>query len=110
MTNKTLSRNPSFTPSPKLRAYLESSEKGVTAALNELYDQLNSIQTYDAIRLSPEGQQKLKEHMQAVYVDEIALQAVREDVHETGDQELIDKLSNATYGQIWATLKRYKIV
>ncbi|EPH1169782.1 hypothetical protein ACYB06_28285, partial [Klebsiella pneumoniae] len=35
---KEISRNPSFTPSPKLRAHLNSHREGVTERLNNIFD------------------------------------------------------------------------
>lgn len=63
----------------------------------------------DAIRLTPEAQFALNEHLLGVFMDDIAIQGIAQDVIETGNQELIDKLSNASFGQTLATLVRYGI-
>jgi hypothetical protein len=107
---KEISRNPSFTPSPSLRKYLNESEAGVTQSLNELFDNYQMMLELDAIRLTPDEQASLKEHLHGVFMDNIAVQSVSKDVVETDCQGLIDKLSNASFGQILATLHRYKLI
>lgn len=107
---KTIKRNPSFTPSPKLTQYLSESSEGVTQTLNELFDRYSMIIGLDAVRLTPKAQEALRELLLGVFIDNIAIQAVSQDVIETGNSELIEKLSDATFGQVLATLVRYKII
>jgi hypothetical protein len=106
----TISRNPSFTPSPKLREHLEKSSGGVTATLNTLFDRYNMMIELDAIRLTESEQFSLKEHLMGVIIDEIAIQSVKQDVFETANESLIKKLKDASFGQTLATLVRYGIV
>jgi len=110
MTEKKISRNPSFTPSPHLRDYLNNSKTGVTQTLNDLFDRHRMMIELDAIRLTKPEQQALAAHLQGVFMDTIAIQSVPQDVIETGNESLINKLQNATFGQVLATLTRYKLV
>ena len=107
---KEISRNPSFTPSPLLREHLNASELGTTAAINQLFDNYQMVIELDAIRLTPGEQVALKEHLQGVVMDSIAIQSVAQDVIEIDCASLIDKMQNASYGQTLATLTRYKII
>lgn len=107
----TISRNPSFTPSPKLREYLNSSKSGVTETLNNIFDRYHALVELDAIRLTEEEQHALAEMQQGVFMDVIAIQAIAQDViDETDNVSLREKLQNATYGQILATLERYQLL
>lgn len=105
----TIARNPSFTPSPKLRDYLNSSPLGVTAALNDLFDHFQLSMELDAIRLTPDEQAALKEMLMGVYIDNVAIQSVPQDLEETDNEGLKKKLKGAGYAQVLATLKRYGI-
>lgn len=108
--SKEISRNPSFTPSPKLRDYLNSSDHGVTAAINGLFDRYQMIIELDAIRLTADEQGALAEFMHGVFIDDIAIQSLKQDVIETGHAGLIEKLDGATFGQTLATLSRYGLI
>jgi hypothetical protein len=111
MTNKTeLSRNPSFTPSPGFRDHINSSKLGTTATLNQLFDRYSMMIELDAIRLTQSEQQSLAEHLMGVFIDEIAIQSISQDVIETDDYGLIAKMEKATFGQVLATLSRYKFL
>ena len=106
-----MQRNPSFTPSPALRAHLESSEHGVTAALNAMYDRYRALIELDAIRLTDDEQQALAEMVQGTVMDVVAIQAIAQDVvDETECESLRGKLAGATYGQCLATLARYGLI
>ena len=107
---KEISRNPSFTPSPKLRAFLNASHAGVTQSLNELFDRYQMGIELDAIRLTESERHALATHLQGVVMDDIAIQSVPQDVTETENAGLISKLQNASFGQVLATLTRYGLV
>ncbi len=107
---KEISRNPSFTPSPRLRDYLNNSDQGTTASINALFDRYQMIIDLDAIRLTPEGQFALKEYFLGVWMDDIAIQSLPQDVIETHNKELIEKFSGATFGQTVATFSRYGLI
>ena len=102
-----IARNPSFTPSPKLRDYINNSSEGTTATINNLFDRYSMLCEIDAIRLTPSEQNALAEMLQGVFIDSIAVQSVPQDVIETENAGLIDKLQGATFGQVLATLERY---
>ena len=104
-------RNPSFTPSPSLREYLEARPNGITFSLNEMYDRYRALVELDAIRLTEEEQAALAEMVQGVVMDVVAIQAIAQDViDETDCESLRKKLSGATYGQCLATLCRYNLI
>ncbi len=73
---KEINRNPSFTPSPKLREYLYNSEHGVTHALKQLFDNYRIMLDLDAIRLTADQQFALKEHLLDVFIDPQAIQCI----------------------------------
>lgn len=106
MSNKPLS----FRASPHLRAYIEKQPEGVTGAVNALFDRYRMLCELEAIRLTPEAQEALAEHLQGVLLDPLAIQVIPQDVAETENTELIEKMSGATFGQVLATLERYKFL
>ncbi len=105
-----LSRNPSFTPNPALRAHLTTHSHGTTYALNELHDRYRLMIELDAIRLTQAEQDDLQTHLQGVVMDEVAIQAIKQDVIETENKGLIKKLEGATFGQLLATLTKYALI
>lgn len=106
-----LARNPSFTPSPKLREYLNNSPSGVTETLNGLFDHYRALIELDAIRLTENERQALKEMLMGTVIDVVAVQAIAQDViDETDCESLREKMQGATYGQCLATLERYGIL
>lgn len=102
-----ISRNPSFTPSPKLRDYLNESEHGVTQTLNQLFDRYRMMVELDAIRLTEIERTALAQHLHGVFMDGVAIQSVPQDLIEAECETLAKKLKNATFGQVLATLERY---
>ncbi|MFP8722990.1 hypothetical protein ACLH1H_27375, partial [Klebsiella sp. 1SHAk5cef] len=56
---KEISRNPSFTPSPKLRAHLNSHREGVTERLNNIFDRYAHLVRACALPLDAEETQVL---------------------------------------------------
>jgi len=99
----------SMRPSPQLRKAVEASSGGLTAFVNGLYDNLQMMVVLDAIKLNDDELLVLKQHLQGVVLDSIAIQSIPDDIAETKYDSLISKLENATYGQTWATLIKYKI-
>lgn len=100
----------SMRPSPRLRKAVEASPGGLTVFVNNLYDNLQMMVAMDAIKLTDDELFALQVHLQGVMMDSIAIQSIPEDIVETKKDSLIAKLENATYGQIWATLIKYKMV
>lgn len=104
-------RNPSFTPSPKLRDYLNQSQVGPTETLNALFDRYRTLVELDAIRLTKGERQALAAMLQGTVIDVVAIQAIAQDVvDETDCATLREKLQGATYGQCLATLERYQLL
>lgn len=56
---KEISRNPSFTPSPKLRAHLNSHREGVTERLNNIFDRYAHLVRACALPLDKDETQVL---------------------------------------------------
>ncbi len=56
---KEISRNPSFTPSPKLRAHLNSHREGVTERLNNIFDRYAHLVRACALPLDDDETQVL---------------------------------------------------
>tara|TARA_B100000508_G_C11424040_1_gene259870 strand:+ start:73 stop:399 length:327 start_codon:yes stop_codon:yes gene_type:complete len=100
----------SMRPSPQLRKAVESSAGGLTVFVNGLYDNLQMMVALDAIKLTDDELLSLKQHLQGVVLDSIAIQSIPDDIDEAGCNKLTDKLCNATFGQVWATLLKYKII
>lgn len=99
----------SMRPSPQLRKAVEQSPGGLTNFVNNIYDNLQMMVVLDAIKLNDDELLVLKQHLQGVVLDSIAIQSIPDDIAETKYDSLISKLENATYGQTWATLIKYKI-
>lgn len=106
MSNKPLS----FRPSPHLRAYLEKQPGGVTESVNALFDRYRMLCELEAIRLTEGEQFALREHLQGVIMDAVAIQVIPQDVTETGNAGLIEKMRGATFGQVLATVERYGLI
>ncbi len=100
----------SMRPSPQLRKAVESSPGGLTVYVNGLYDNLQMMVALDAIKLTDDELFALKQHLQGVVIDSIAIQSIPDDIDEAECKSLTEKLCDATFGQVWATLLKYKIV
>lgn len=100
----------SMRPSPQLRKAVEASSGGLTVFVNGLYDNLQMMVALDAIKLTDDELFALKQHLQGVVMDSIAIQSIPDDIDEASCDTLTNKLRNATFGQVWATLLKYKIV
>jgi hypothetical protein len=100
----------SMRPSPQLRKAVESSTGGLTVFVNGLYDNLQMMVALDAIKLTDDELFALKQHLQGVVMDCVAIQSIPDDIDEAECKSLTDKLCDATFGQIWATLLKYKII
>lgn len=100
----------SMRPSPHLRKAVESSTGGLTVFVNGLYDNLQMMVALDAIKLTDDELFALKQHLQGVVIDSIAIQSIPDDIDEAECKSLTDKLCDATFGQVWATLLKYKII
>ena len=100
----------SMRPSPKLREAVEAADGGLTRYVNELFDRVQLMVALDAIRLTEQEQAVLKSHLQGVPMDDIAIQSIPQDIAEEECDSLTEKLQNATFGQVWATLKKYNLL
>lgn len=97
-------------PSPQLRKAVEQSPGGLTNFVNNIYDNLQMMVVLDAIKLTDDELFALQANLQGVILDSIAIQSIPDDIDEAGCNTLTDKLCNATFGQVWATLLKYKII
>ena len=100
----------SMRPSPQLRKAVEQSPGGLTNFVNNIYDNLQMMVVLDAIKLTEDELFALQAHLQGVMLDSIAIQSIPDDIAETKFDSLVNKLENATFGQVWATLLKYKII
>lgn len=96
--------------SQKLKVAIDNNPSGATQFINGLYDTVNTMFMLDAIKLDEGELQALKDHLQGVFIDDFAIQAIPQDIDETKCESLIAKLQNATFGQVWATLVKYNLV
>ena len=105
-----MSKNPiSMRPSPKLKAAIDSSNFGLTAYVNGLFDNVLMMTQLDAIRLTSDELAALKSHLKGVFIDGIAIQSIPADIAEEGCDSLTEKMQGATFGQVWATLLKYEL-
>ena len=86
---KEISRNPSFTPSPKLRAHLNSHREGVTERLNNIFDRYAHLVRACALPLDKDETQVL-----------LNLEGI------PAAKSLYEKCQSATYPQLLATVER----
>ena len=112
----TMRRNPSFTPSPALRKYLDSriekyNETGPTARLNELFDRYSTMLHSLKIPLTSDERQMLTTMLHGVHIDTVAIQSLPEDVFDeefgfdpAAADRLATKLHGASLAQLTATV------
>ncbi|MDU6133467.1 MAG: hypothetical protein E6639_27975 [Klebsiella pneumoniae] len=99
---KEISRNPSFTPSPKLRAHLNSHREGVTERLNNIFDRYAHLVRACALPLDKDETQVLLNVLNGSVVED------SDDYLEgiPAAKSLYEKCQSATYPQLLATVER----
>lgn len=109
-----LSRNPSFTPSPKLRDNLESRKEGTTSRLNQIWDRYSHLQIQSGIHLEPEEKLVLLNILSGAYIDPSFIEHLAHEVIDSDDyladtdaaKTLYKKTKNASYAELLATIER----
>lgn len=105
---KEIQRNPSFTPSPGLRQYLNDSNHGVTATLNALYARYNALVINSSMPLTAAEQRELTKLVEKYHLGELLeVQRLPLTAREAGCERLYERLKKATFAQVLATLERY---
>lgn len=111
---KEISRNPSFTPSPKLRIHLNAHREGVTERLNNLFDRYDHLIRSCAIPLEPEEKQVLLNVLSGSFVEPSFIEHLAQEILDSDDYaggspaaiSLYDKCKNTTYPELLATVER----
>lgn len=109
-----LSRNPSFTPSPKLRANLESRSEGTTERLNQIWDRYEHLQMQSGIHLEPEEKQVLLRVLTGSFIEPSFIEHLAHEIIDSDDyiagidaaKKLYEKTKNASYAELLATIER----
>lgn len=110
-----MSKNPnSIRPSPALHCYISSSNKGVTAAINDLFDRYQIMRSGLALKLTAEEAEVIRSMLFGVAMNDsqflIACLALPQDINDeefinlAGAKTLAEKLKNATPAQLVATI------
>ncbi|UIP28911.1 hypothetical protein [Photobacterium sp. TLY01] len=110
----TISRNPSFTPSPTLRKNLERSKQGVTARLNQIWDRYEHLLRSDAIELTPQEIEVLHNVCQGSFIEPSWIECLQLEImdsdryaeNDAAATSLYQKLSTANYAQKLALVER----
>ena len=111
---KEISRNPSFTPSPKLRAHLNSHREGVTERLNNIFDRYAHLVRACAIPLDDGETQVLLNVLSGSVVEPAFIEYLAQEIRDSdyylegipAAESLYEKCLSATYPQLLATVER----
>jgi hypothetical protein len=109
-----LPRNPSFTPSPKLRADLEARKEGTTERLNQIWDRYEYLQLQAGIHLDPDEKQVLLNVLSGSFIEPSFIEHLAHEIIDSDDyidgnsaaKSLYDKVKNASYAELLATVER----
>ena len=82
---KEISRNPSFTPSPKLRAHLNSHREGVTERLNNIFDRYAHLVRACALPLDAEETQVLLNVLNGSVVEPAFIEYLAQEIRDSDD-------------------------
>lgn len=112
--SREISRNPSFTPSPKLRAHLNEHREGVTERLNNLFDRYDHLVRSCAIPLEPAEKQVLLNVLSGSFVEPSFIEHLAQEVLDSDDyadgspaaRNLYEKCKATTYPALLATIER----
>ncbi|HBR1356839.1 TPA: hypothetical protein L9L49_005450, partial [Klebsiella quasipneumoniae subsp. quasipneumoniae] len=80
---KEISRNPSFTPSPKLRAHLNSHREGVTERLNNIFDRYAHLVRACALPLDAEETQVLLNVLNGSVVEPAFIEYLAQEIRDS---------------------------
>lgn len=111
---KEISRNPSFTPSPKLREHLNTHREGVTERINNIFDRYDYLARSCSLQLEPEEKQVLLNILSGSFVEPSFIQHLAQEVIDSDDYmdgnpaavSLYEKCKSAMYPQLLATIER----
>ncbi|MBW6049315.1 hypothetical protein D2912_22890 [Klebsiella pneumoniae] len=107
---KEISRNPSFTPSPKLRAHLNSHREGVTERLNNIFDRYAHLVRACALPLDDDETQVLLNVLNGSVVEPAFIEYLAQEIRDLegipAAKSLYEKCYSATYPQLLATVER----
>lgn len=111
---KEISRNPSFTPSPKLRDHLNTHREGVTERLNNIFDRYEHLTRSCSLALEPEEKQVLINVLSGSYVDPSFIEYLAQEVIDSDDyingnpaaKSLYEKCKSASYAELLSTVER----
>ncbi len=106
---KEISRNPSFTPSPKLRAHLNSHREGVTERLNNIFDRYAHLVRACALPLDDEETQVLLNVLNGSVVEPAFIEYLAQEIRDSDDylegipaaKSLYEKCQSATIRNCW---------
>lgn len=112
--SREISRNPSFTPSPKLRAHLNSHREGVTERLNNIFDRYDHLNRSCALQLEPDEKQVLLNVLSGSLVEPSLIEHLSQEVIDSSDylngsvaaRTLYEKCRVADYPTLLATVER----
>ncbi|HCZ9102098.1 TPA: hypothetical protein O4G09_005230 [Klebsiella michiganensis] len=112
--SREISRNPSFTPSPKLRAHLNEHREGVTERLNNLFDRYDHLVRSCAIPLEPAEKQVLLNVLSGSFVEPSFIECLAQEVLDSDDYaegtpaaiSLYEKCKANAYPALLATIER----
>lgn len=110
-----LPRNPSFTPSPRLRRDLERhhGKGGTTTRINQIWDRYSHLINADALELDEAERQVLLNVLCGSLIDITFILCLEQEVRDCDDylegvpaaKTLLEKVIAASYGQRLATIE-----
>lgn len=112
--SREISRNPSFTPSPKLRAHLNEHSEGVTERLNNIYDRYDYLVRSCTLELEPDEKQVLLNVLSGSFIEPAFIEYLAQEVLDSDDymrgskaaRSLYEKCKSSNYPTLLATVER----
>ena len=112
--SREISRNPSFTPSPKLRAHLNEHREGVTERLNNIFDRYDHLCRSRSLQLEPGEKQVLLNILSGSLVEPSFIEHLSQEVIDSSDYlngseeaiSLYEKCRGSDYPTLLATIER----
>lgn len=112
--SREIARNPSFTPSPKLRTHLNEHREGVTQRINNIFDRYDHLLRSCALPLEPAEKQVLKNILSGSYIEPSFIEYLAAEVIDSDDYiggvpaalTLYEKCKTADYATLLSTVER----
>lgn len=109
-----ISRTPSFSPSPKLRAHLNDHREGVTARLNNIFDRYDHLCRSRSLQLNADERQVLLNVLSGSVVEPSFIEYLAQEVIDSSEYlsgvpaaiSLYEKCRSADYPALLATVER----